>query len=73
MRVSTLEKKLKNHNEKQFVDYVKCHWCKHRKQPLLDMLEEMELEFDIKQTMDELIIKFRKEITDYMLEAYYGA
>ena len=70
--LKTLEIRLKNHTDKQFIYYVKSHWLESKKQPLLDMLEELDLEFDKSESMDTLIVKFRKEITDYILEAYYN-
>ena len=73
MNVKTLEKRFEKHTDKQFVNYVKSHWCKNRKQPLLDMLEDLEIQFDSKESMDKLIIKHRKEIADYILECYYNA
>ena len=27
MTLKTLEGRLKNHNDKQFINYVKSHWC----------------------------------------------
>ena len=72
MKLCTLEKRLKNHTEKQFINYVKCDWCKGKRKPLIDMLEELELDFNKEESMDTLIIKFRDEITDYILEAYYN-
>lgn len=71
MKLKTIETKLKKHNNKQFINYVKC-WLDDNKQPLIDILEELELKFNKKDTMNQLIIQFRQEITDYILEIYYN-
>lgn len=72
MTLKTLEKRLENHTDKQFVSYVKNHWCENKKQLLLYMLDELEIHYDSNESMDNLIIKYRSEITDYIIESYYN-
>lgn len=73
MTVKKLDERLRNHTDKQFINYVKSHWCKGKRKVLIDMLDDMDLYHHQDYTMDELIHIYRNEITDYILEAYYNS
>ena len=74
MKLKTLEKRFETQTDKQFIGFVK-RYCEGRKEYLLNILEELVdyeaiSEFNSKESMDKLIVKFRKEIADYFIELF---